>query len=136
MVAAVVGVVLAVLAVVLGGVAVAGLTGRLPRNRWAGVRTPAALRSTETFALANRVAAPALLAGSAALLLGALAPAAFGGPAGLLAALAAVLVGLLAVAAGGVAGTRAAAAVPVADPCGTATACASCTGCALAGAHP
>ncbi|WP_433870709.1 SdpI family protein [Saccharopolyspora sp. CA-218241] len=40
-----------------------GWRGRLARNRFVGVRTPAALRGEEAFALANRVAAPANIAG-------------------------------------------------------------------------
>lgn len=42
-----------------------GLRGTLPRNRFAGVRTPAAMSSDEAFGLANRVAAPATMAGGA-----------------------------------------------------------------------
>ena len=66
----IVAVVLFVLALVVGVVAVAGLTGRLGRNRWAGVRTADTLRDDETFALANKVAAPSIL-GAAALLVAA-----------------------------------------------------------------
>ena len=42
-----------------------GWWGRLPRNRFAGVRTPATLRSDAAFTLANRVAAPPVLAAGA-----------------------------------------------------------------------
>lgn len=58
----------------LAVLALLGATGRLPRNRFAGVRTPASLRTADAFALANRVAAGPLgaaaviaLAGGAAL---------------------------------------------------------------------
>ncbi len=57
----IVAVLLFVLALVVGAVGVAALTGKLPRNRWAGVRTPDALRDDEAFALANKVAAPSML---------------------------------------------------------------------------
>jgi uncharacterized membrane protein len=52
---------------VIAGVALlaVGLLGwrqRLPRNRFAGIRTPATLRSDAAFIAANRVAAPPILA--------------------------------------------------------------------------
>ncbi|MGH3938734.1 MAG: SdpI family protein [Pseudonocardiaceae bacterium] len=51
-----------------------GWRGRLPRNRFAGIRTPATLRSEAAFILANRVAAPPVLAaGAVCVLTGALA---------------------------------------------------------------
>ena len=100
-----------------------------------GVRTPASLASPEAFVVANRVAAPAVLAGSLVLVLGAFAPAAFGALAGTLVAVVAVVVGLVAVAAGGAAGARAAQAVPAPEQVAP-TPCASSTGCALVGAHP
>lgn len=46
----------------LAVLALLGATGRLPRNRFAGVRTPASLRTADAFALANRVAAGPLAA--------------------------------------------------------------------------
>lgn len=65
-------VVLSVFALVLAmgslGIGVAGLTGALRRNRWGGVRSPETLRSDETFAVANKVAAPGYL-GSGLILL-------------------------------------------------------------------
>ncbi|ANY06775.1 hypothetical protein AFB00_11285 [Pseudonocardia sp. HH130630-07] len=61
--------------VVLVVLAALGATGRLPRNRFVGVRTPASLRTADAFLLANRIAAGPLgaagvigLAGGAALL--------------------------------------------------------------------
>jgi len=41
--------------VLIAAVGFLGLAGALPRNRFAGIRTPATLRDEETFALANRV---------------------------------------------------------------------------------
>ncbi|MGH3843551.1 MAG: SdpI family protein, partial [Pseudonocardiaceae bacterium] len=51
-----------------GGLLTVGLLGwrrRLPRNRFAGIRTPATLRSDVAFIAANRVAAPPVLAAGA-----------------------------------------------------------------------
>jgi hypothetical protein len=60
---------------VLVVLAALGASGRLPRNRFAGVRTPSSLRTADAFVLANRVAAGPMgaagvvgLAGGAALL--------------------------------------------------------------------
>ena len=67
----------AVLLVAGGALLVVGLLGwreRLPRNRFAGIRTPATLRSDAAFVVANRVAAPPVLAaGAVCVLAGALA---------------------------------------------------------------
>lgn len=53
--------VLAALLLLAGAVLVVlaalGASGKLPRNRFAGVRTPASLRTADAFVLANRVAA-------------------------------------------------------------------------------
>lgn len=58
----------------LFGVGVLGWLRRLPRNRFAGVRTPATLRSDAAFVAANRVAAPpVLVAGGICAAAGALA---------------------------------------------------------------
>lgn len=46
-----------------------GWRGTLPRNRVAGVRTSATLRSDEAFALGNRVAAPATMTGGGLMVL-------------------------------------------------------------------
>lgn len=50
-----------------------GLRRRLPRNRFAGVRTPATLRDEETFAVGNQVGAPFCLAAAAVAVLGGVA---------------------------------------------------------------
>jgi uncharacterized membrane protein len=60
--------------IVLGGVVVAtgilAAVGRLPRNRLAGVRTAATMRSEEAFLTGNRVAAPAIILGGLAAMAG------------------------------------------------------------------
>ncbi|WP_436492985.1 SdpI family protein [Actinokineospora sp. HUAS TT18] len=92
-----------------------GLTERLPRNRFGGVRTPATLRSDEAFRVGNKVAGlPNMVAGSVGVI---------GGVIGLTlhtGALMVVLiatVGLLAITLGaGVLGHRAASAVPEPAP--------------------
>jgi hypothetical protein len=63
---------------VAGGLALAvvgalGWRRRLPRNRFAGVRTVNTLRDEETFAVGNRVGAPLSLAAAAVAVLGGLA---------------------------------------------------------------
>jgi uncharacterized membrane protein len=63
MVAAVVMVVAGVLVTLVG---VLGWMGRLPRNRLAGLRTPATLRSDRAFEAGNRAAGPATTLGGAA----------------------------------------------------------------------
>ncbi|MGI8309202.1 SdpI family protein [Saccharopolyspora sp. ASAGF58] len=115
---------------VLGGAALLflgfrGLRGQLTRNRYIGVRTPAAMRSEDAFELANRAAAPAMLAGGAiAVLAGVSLP--------MLAATSSVvmvavfgLIGAFALmTVGGVVGNRAAESMPAPAPA------AGCGGCA------
>lgn len=101
-----------------------GLRGKLPRNRHFGVRTPASLRSAEAFELANRAAAPGILAGGAvAALAGVALPALASG----LSVALVIVLGLLGTFAlmtiGGLTGNRAAEAVP-------APAAGGCGGCA------
>ena len=102
-----------------------GLLGwwqRLPRNRCAGIRTPATLRSEAAFRAANRVAAPPVLGASAVCAAaGALAFGADGPALAVIVGLAgAGTVGLLL--AGGLLGHRVAAATPP-----PATGCAGCS---------
>jgi uncharacterized membrane protein len=59
------GVVLVIAGVALLTVGLLGWRQRLPRNRFAGIRTPATLRSDAAFIVANRVAAPPVLAAGA-----------------------------------------------------------------------
>ncbi len=67
-----------------GALITVGLLGwrrRLPRNRFAGVRTPATLRSEAAFIAANRVAAPPVLAAGAVCAAGGTLAFGTGGPA-------------------------------------------------------
>lgn len=114
----VVAVVLFVLALAVGGVAVAGLIGKLPRNRWAGIRTPDTLRSEEAFALANKVAGPTMAATAGLLVFGGIAALTMGVALGLVIALVAVVAALFTAGAGGSIGARAAAALPEPSGCG------------------
>lgn len=116
---------LGVLLLVAGGallcVGLLGWQRRLPRNRFAGVRTSATLRSEAAFVAANRVAAPPVLAAGGICAAGGALAGATGGPA--LAAIVGVTgagtIGLLI--AGGLLGHRAATALP------------SCAGCSCTG---
>ncbi|MFC4005276.1 SdpI family protein [Prauserella oleivorans] len=119
----------ALLGILVGWGGYLGLREKLPRDRGAGVRTAATLRSDEAFRVANRVAGlPTIVAGAVGVLAGVaglLMPNAWG------TVIAAVigLVGMFAlVAGGGVLGHRAAAAVPPPSevPAG-------CSGCACGG---
>ncbi len=107
---------LGVLLLVTGaGLLTVGLLGwwrRLPRNRFAGIRTPATLRSEAAFSAANRVAAPPVLAAGAVCAAGGALTFGTGGP--VLAAIVGVAgtsaIGLLL--AGGLLGHRVATAMP------------------------
>lgn len=103
-------------------VGVLGWRRRLPRNRFAGVRTPATLRSDAAFIMANRVAAPPVLAAGGVCAAGGALALGAGGPAltVIVAVAGAGAVGL--VLAGGLLGHRVAAAMP--SPVGG---CAGCT---------
>ena len=114
----IVAVVLFVLALAVGGVAVAGLIGKLPRNRWAGVRTPDTLRSEESFALANKVAGPTMTAAAGLLVIGGIAALTMSVAMGLGIALVAVVAALFTAGTGGAIGARAAAAMPEPSGCG------------------
>lgn len=125
------GVLLVLAGLALLAVAVLGARSRLPRNRWAGVRTPATLRSDAAFAVAHRVAAAPLAAAAAVSV--ACGAVLLAGATGLLGwvLLAVSVVGMFVlVGTAGVAGDRAAAAVapeiPESAACGGA-----CAGCDL-----
>lgn len=118
--------VLFLFAIVVAVVAVAGLTGRLPRNRWAGIRTPESLRDDATFELANRVAAPTMLASAVVLALGGVGAIVLGTIPGIAAAVVALVAALVIAGIGGSIATRAAAALEPAGACGQ-----SCGGCSL-----
>jgi len=138
----VLGALLVVLGVALFTVAALGLRRRLPRNRWAGVRTPASLASDAAFSIANQVAAAPLGAAGAVALAGGVALVA--GASGVLAwtLLVVSLAGVFVLAGvGGVAGDRAARSVPVpaTAPSGCTGTCAGCdlvAGCRTAPSTP
>ncbi|MDR7302036.1 SdpI family protein [Haloactinomyces albus] len=121
---------------VLGGAAVLlvgwrSLHGRLTRNRYVGVRTPATMHSEEAFELGNRVAAPAMLAGGA---VGVLSGTALPMLPSLFTIVMVAVIGLIGWFAlmmiGGVLGTRAAATVRAKNPASAAVSADPCGGCA------
>ena len=59
-------------AAVWGTVGVLGVTGKLPGNRWFGVRSPETGRSEAAFVLANRVAGPGYIGAAVILAMGGL----------------------------------------------------------------
>jgi uncharacterized membrane protein len=96
---------------VVAGVLVAasgflGLTGRLARNRWAGVRTSATMRDDRAFRVGNQAAGPAVVGGGVVAILCGVIAMASSGSAGWV--LGGVIVMVLLVVAGGVRGDRAA----------------------------
>ncbi|AFU06160.1 SdpI family protein [Nocardia brasiliensis] len=124
--------VVALVLFVLGLVALAtgalGLTGRLPRNRFVGVHTEAALADDETFRVANRIAAPTSLAAGALLLAGGLVVLAAGGFAALFVAVGVAVVALFTLGAGAnAAAAKAAAIAPPAEVGGCGSACGACS---------
>jgi hypothetical protein len=123
------GALLVLLGAALLTIAVLGLRRKLRRNRWAGVRTAASLRSDAAFAVANQVAAAPLGAASAVSVAG--GGALLAGATGLLGWTLVVVSGVAAfvlIGVGGVAGDRAAAAVPPPEsgPSGCGGTCAGC----------
>jgi hypothetical protein len=120
----VLGTALIVMAAALLVVGLLGWFQRLPRNRFAGIRTPATLRSDAAFAAGNRVGAPPVVAaGAICAVAGAVA---FDAGRSVLVVIVGVAgAGVLALlVAGGLLGHRAASAVPA--PASTA----GCGGCA------
>lgn len=94
-----------------------GLTERLPRNRFGGVRTEATMRTDETFRIANKVAGLPLLVAGLVGILGGVAGLFMPSTAGTVIAVVIGFVGLLLIAmGGGMLGHRAAAAMPVEKP--------------------
>ncbi|EHK85545.1 integral membrane protein [Rhodococcus pyridinivorans AK37] len=123
----IVAVLLFVLALVVGAVGVAALTGKLPRNRWAGVRTPDALRDDEAFALANKVAAPSMLGSAVLLALGGVASLTLPTVAGIIAVVVTVVAALITAGAGGSVAARVAAATKPEETAGCGTSCGACS---------
>ncbi|MGX7823769.1 SdpI family protein [Actinokineospora sp. 24-640] len=100
-----------------------GFTGRLPRNRYAGVRTASTLRDDDAFRVGNKVAGLPIAVAGAVGVLGAVLGWLMPSP---VLACVLALVGLLVITvAGGLLGARAAAAVP--EP--AAAVPAGCKGC-------
>ncbi len=134
-----IGSLLVLIGIVLVVVAVLAARGRLRRNRWAGVRTAATMRTESAFTVANRVAAAPLgAAGAVAAAGGAVLLAGAGGALGWV-VLAVSVVGTVGLAGTGAAvGDRAGAAAgsPVSDSAACAGACAGCdlvAGCGATG---
>ncbi|MXQ78684.1 hypothetical protein GSM98_21230 [Rhodococcus rhodochrous] len=123
----IVAVLLFVLALVVGAVGVAALTGKLPRNRWAGVRTPDALRDDDAFALANKVAAPSMLGSAVLLALGGVASLTLPTVAGIMAVVVTVVAALITAGAGGSVAARVAAATKPEETAGCGTSCGACS---------
>lgn len=125
----IVAILLFLIALAIGAVGVAALTGKLPRNRWAGVRTPESLRDEETFAMANKVAAPSMLGAGALCVFGGVAALTLPTIGGVIAVVVTVVAALLTAGAGGSIAARVAEATKPADEgCGT-----SCGACSLRG---
>ncbi|MGQ0576531.1 MAG: SdpI family protein [Pseudonocardia sp.] len=118
-------------------VAVLGGRSQLPRNRFAGVRTAATLRSEAAFALAQQVAAaPLAAAGAVAAAGGAVALLAAPGAPGWVVLVLAAVGALVLAGVGGAAGDRAAARLAGREPAPSACS-GTCAGCDLvAGCHP
>ncbi|MEU7630200.1 SdpI family protein [Nocardia sp. NPDC049220] len=118
-----------VLAVVAGTTGALGLTGRLPRNRFVGVHTEAALSNDETFRVANRIAAPTSLAAGALLFAGGLVVLAASGIVALLVALSVAVVALFTLGAGANAAAQRAdvLAPPAAEVGGCGSSCGACS---------
>ena len=123
----VVAVFLFVFAVATLATGVAGLTGRLPRNRWVGVRTEQTVGDDRAFALANRVAAPTTIAAGALLAIGGTVALLFDGVFALLAIGASLIVAVVTAGAGASLGARAAAATASVGTGACGHACGSCT---------
>lgn len=124
----VVALVLFVPALVAVATGVLGLTGRLPRNRFIGVHTEAALHDDETFRIANRIAAPTSVAAGALLFAGGLVALAAGGVPALIVAVGTATVALFTLGAGANAAARTVAElVPAQEVGGCGSACGACS---------
>jgi uncharacterized membrane protein len=123
------GLILVIAGVALLTVGLLGWRQSLPRNRFAGIRTPATLRSDTAFVVANRVAAPPVLAAGALCTVGGGLTLGAAGPVLMMivSVTGAGVIGLLL--AGGLLGHRAAAAMPPPADCCAACSChgGSCT---------
>ncbi|OZM72700.1 hypothetical protein CFN78_13825 [Amycolatopsis antarctica] len=128
------------LGVLVGWGGYLGWREKLPRDRGAGVRTPATLASDEAFRVANKVAGLPTMAGGLVGVAAGAAALAMPTTTGLLIAAAVGVVGLVALlAGGGLLGHSAASAIPAPEPAPPAGGCGGCAcgggGCgALSGA--
>lgn len=105
------------LGIVVGWGGYLGWRGKLPRDRGAGVRTPATLASDEAFAVANKVAGLPTMVGGLIGVIGGAAGLAMPNTTGLVLAAVVGLLGMIVlVAGGGLLGHRAAGAVPAPAP--------------------
>ncbi|WP_068276065.1 SdpI family protein [Aldersonia kunmingensis] len=124
----VVAVVLFVLALAAVGCGVAALIGRLPRNRWVGIRTPHTMRSDAAFRVANKVAAPTTITAGVLLGVGGFAAIAFDGMLATIGVVVAVIAGVITAGNGGTLGNRAAEAITAsAGAGGCGHSCGSCS---------
>lgn len=113
----------------LVSVGVLGARRRLPRNRFAGIRTVNTLRDDETFAVGNQVGAPLSIGAGAVAVLGGLVTFATHSAAEAITLLVLTVLGTLGLMiAGGVLGDRAAKQVPMPTLGGCSGVC---TGCSL-----
>ncbi|WP_063056598.1 SdpI family protein [Nocardia salmonicida] len=125
----VVALLLFALAAVAMATGVLGLLGKLPRNRFLGVTTEAALHSDDNFRIANRIAAPTSVGAGALLFAGGLVVLGAGGFAGLGVA---ALVAVIAVFTLGVGANAAARTVePLMPPAPVGGCGSSCGGCSI-----
>lgn len=123
----IVALLLFLIALAVGAVGVAALTGNLPRNRWAGVRTPESLRDDTTFAMTNKVAAPSMLGAAALCVFGGVATLTLPTVAGVIAVVVTVVAALITAGAGGSIAARVAEATKPAESDGCGTSCGACS---------
>ncbi|MEU4320887.1 SdpI family protein [Nocardia fluminea] len=126
-------VVVALLLFALAAVAIAtgvlGLLGKLPRNRFLGVTTEAALHSDDNFRLANRIAAPTSVGAGALLFAGGLVVLVAGGLASIAVAALVAVIAIFTLGAGANAAARTV--EPLLPPAPTGGCGSSCGGCSL-----
>ncbi|MFD3510685.1 SdpI family protein [Nocardia sp. NPDC058666] len=117
---------LAAVAIVTGAL---GLLGKLPRNRFLGVTTEAALHSDDNFRIANRIAAPTSVGAGALLFAGGLVVLVAGGFAGLAVAAIVAVIAVFTLGAGANAAARTV--EPLMPPAPVGGCGSSCGGCSL-----
>ncbi|MDO3649418.1 SdpI family protein [Nocardia mangyaensis] len=126
-------VVVALLLFALAAVAIAtgvlGLIGKLPRNRFVGVTTEAALHSDDNFRIANRIAAPTSVGAGFLLFAGGLVALVAGGFAALGVAVLVAVVAIFTLGAGATAAARTV--EPLMPPAPVGGCGSSCGGCSL-----